>query len=54
MKTRQDKSVEQFQKEIKIALTKYYHQALSDNAKRIWQKRKGNLSTLSKLQCKAV
>ena len=38
-------AIEQFQKGIEIAFKQYYHQALSDNAKRGWKLRKERLST---------
>ena len=46
MKTNKTKisPIERFQANMTIAFKQYYHQALSDNAKRVWQKRK-KLST---------
>lgn len=38
-------ATKQFQRNIGIALKQYYHQALSDNAKRAWELRRRKLST---------
>ena len=40
---------EQFQKDILASMERYYRQALSENAKRAWQKRKEKLSTMGKV-----
>lgn len=47
MKTKENNvsAIAQFQKSMRIALGQYHHQALSEGAKRAWQRRK-KLSTL--------
>ena len=43
---------EQFQQDLQAAVDRYNHRALSDNAKRAWEKRK-MLSLMAMLLCKA-
>lgn len=41
-------AIEQFQKDLAITLERFYRKALSDNAKRSWQKRR-MLSAIKKV-----
>jgi len=50
MKTKNKISAsEQFQKNIMACMATHYHQTLSENAKRAWQRKKEKLSTLGKV-----
>ncbi len=45
--------ISRFEEAIEVSLRQYYHQALSDNAKKAWENR-WKLSLHGKLQCKAM